>query len=94
MINFLKKEFNCDIALEEEGKVYIFGYDASDVNEATALVQDLVGGVEEGNIYNAEVTEIKDFGALVQLSRAQEAILHISEIDLGGKDVDNGNVQN
>ena len=45
------------------------------------MVQDLVGGVKEGSVYNAEIIEIKDFGALVRLSRAQEAILHISEIN-------------
>ena len=58
----------------------LFGSDAACVYEATSLVQDLVGGIKEGNVYNAQVVEVKDFGALVQLSRAQEAILHISEI--------------
>ena len=80
MIHFIRKEYNCDINLEEDGKAYIFGSDAACVYEATSLVQDLVGGIKEGNVYNAQVVEVKDFGALVQLSRAQEAILHISEI--------------
>ena len=44
------------------------------------MIIDLVGEVKEGNTYIGEIVELKDFGALVQLSRAQEAILHISEL--------------
>ena len=33
-----------------------------------------------GERYSAEVTDLKDFGALVKLSRAQEALLHMSEL--------------
>ena len=81
MIKFIKKEFDCNIDLDDDGKIYVFGTDNTLVKDAISLVQDLVGGVKEGSVYNAEIIEIKDFGALVRLSRAQEAILHISEIN-------------
>lgn len=47
---------------------------------------DLVGEVEEGGIYEGTVIEIKDFGAVIELLRNKEGLLHVSEIaDVKGK---------
>jgi predicted RNA-binding protein with RPS1 domain len=92
MLRFIESEYKCRVHRDIPGEAYIFGVDALSVREAGALVQDLVGDIKEGDTYLGEVLEIKDFGALVKLTRAQEAILHISEIshdkDLGRKPVD------
>jgi len=39
-----------------------------------------VSDVEVGGVYDAVVTEIKDFGAVVEVLRNKEGILHMSEI--------------
>lgn len=92
MLRFIESEYKCRVHRDIPGEAYIFGKDASYVREAGALVQDLVGDIKEGDTYLGEILEIKDFGALVKLTRAQEAILHISEIshdkNLGRKPVD------
>eukprot|EP00580_Thalassiosira_gravida_P020574 CAMPEP_0201680288 /NCGR_PEP_ID=MMETSP0494-20130426/50468_1 /ASSEMBLY_ACC=CAM_ASM_000839 /TAXON_ID=420259 /ORGANISM="Thalassiosira gravida, Strain GMp14c1" /LENGTH=365 /DNA_ID=CAMNT_0048164001 /DNA_START=59 /DNA_END=1156 /DNA_ORIENTATION=- len=41
---------------------------------------DLVSDIEEGGIYEGTVIEIKDFGAVVELLRNKEGLLHVSEI--------------
>jgi polyribonucleotide nucleotidyltransferase len=61
-------------------QAYIFGKDTKSVTSATTLVQDLVGEINIGDVYIGEVLELKDMGALVKLTRAQEALLHISEL--------------
>ena len=80
MLRYIQSEYRCQVDLGEEGRAYIFGTDAALVNEASVLVQDLVGEIKQGDTYIGEVLEMKDFGALVKLTRAQEAILHVSEL--------------
>ena len=41
---------------------------------------DLVADVEEGEVYEGTIIDIKDFGAVVELLRNKEALLHISEL--------------
>ena len=41
---------------------------------------DLVADVEEGGIYDGVVIEVKDFGAIVELLRNKEGLLHVSEM--------------
>ena len=41
---------------------------------------DLVAEVVEGETYVGTVIEIKDFGAIIELLRNKEGILHVSEI--------------
>jgi polyribonucleotide nucleotidyltransferase len=80
MIRHIETTYDCSVDADEEGVVYIYGKDKGKVAEATELVQDLVVVVAVGNVHMAEVLELKDFGAFVKITRAQEALLHISEI--------------
>eukprot|EP00605_Chrysophyceae_sp_TOSAG23-4_P001824 GSChrysophyteH1.ASY1.ANO1.2014.1 assembled CDS len=63
-----------------DGSAYIFGQNAQAVDEARMLVQDIVTEVSTGDKLTAEVVDIRDFGAMVKVTRAQEALLHISEL--------------
>ena len=80
MKRYIEKHFNCSIDLDNEGEAYLFGSDAAKVDEACSLVKDLVVDIRVGDTFFAEVSEIKDFGALVRIARCQEALLHYSEI--------------
>ena len=50
------------------------------VKEAKNVILDLLGEVEEGGIYEGTVIEIRDFGAVIELLRNKEGLLHVSEI--------------
>ena len=50
------------------------------VEKAKWTVMDLVADVVEGEVYTGTVIEIKDFGAVVELLRNKEGLLHVSEL--------------
>lgn len=85
MMRYVETTYQCQVDTREEGRAYIFGANAAMVAEARDLVQDLVGMVSVGSEFLCEVLDIKDFGLMVKLNRAQEALLHMSELthDLG-----------
>jgi predicted RNA-binding protein with RPS1 domain len=65
--------------------IVIFGA-VDTVREAKDVILDLVGEVEVGGIYEGTVVEIRDFGAIIELLRNKEGLLHVSEIaDIEGK---------
>jgi polyribonucleotide nucleotidyltransferase len=80
MVKYIEKTFQCEVNTSEEGVAYIYGQDERNILGAKLLVQDLVLEILEGSIYSAEVIDVKDFGATVKLTRAQEALLHLSEL--------------
>ena len=80
MVRYIEATYSCNIDMREEGRAYIFGPRADLVLQARNLVQDLVGMVEVGATFLSEVIDIKDFGLLVKINRAQEALLHMSEL--------------
>lgn len=50
------------------------------VIEAKQVILDLVGDVEVGGVYEGTIIAIKDYGAVVELLRNKEGLLHVSEI--------------
>lgn len=50
------------------------------MKEAKDVILDLVGEVEVGGIYEGTVIDIRDFGAIIELLRNKEGLLHVSEI--------------
>jgi polyribonucleotide nucleotidyltransferase len=60
--------------------VTIFGRDPDKVAEAHRHVQELVADIREGEVYTATVVEVKDFGAVLEVLRGKEGLLHVSEI--------------
>ena len=69
-----------ELDLSQEGQCLLYGPDATVVAAAKAAVMDLVANVEEGEVYEGTVIEIKDFGAVVELLRNKEGLLHVSEL--------------
>jgi hypothetical protein len=57
----------------------IFG-SVKSVEGAKNVIMDLVGDVEEGGVYEGTVIEIRDYGAVIELLRNKEGLLHVSEI--------------
>jgi polyribonucleotide nucleotidyltransferase len=80
MVKFIEGLYDCEVDTDEDGIAYIYGRDEEQVLEAKLLVQDLVAVVKEGDVYVGEIIDVKDFGAIVKIARAQEALLHVSEL--------------
>ena len=76
----IESTFGCSLDLSTEGQVKIFCEDASRALDAKQLVQELVAEIIEGQTYVCTVLEIKDYGAIVQVLRNREGLLHISEL--------------
>jgi polyribonucleotide nucleotidyltransferase len=85
MVRYIENTYEVSIDTTVEGVAYIHGNSHRGVSEAELLVQDLVLDPQEGDHYLAEVVEIKDFGCVVRLTRAQDALLHISEMTTSEK---------
>ena len=76
----LEERYFVSIDLTQEGRCLLYGDDRQLVAKAKATVMDLVADVKEGEVYQGTIVELKDFGAIVELLRNKEGILHVSEL--------------
>ena len=68
------------IDVEDDGRVFIAGHDKEKVEQAVKWVEALTHEVKVGEMFNAKVVKIADFGAFVELTPGQEALVHVSEL--------------
>jgi len=76
----LEDRYDVEVDLTQEGQCLVFGSNKDMVAKAKSVVADLVADVEEGEVYEGTIIEIKDFGAIVELLRNKEGLLHVSEM--------------
>lgn len=77
----LEERFGISLDLTKEGTALLYGSNREMVEKAKHCVMDLVADVIVGETYLGRVIEIKDFGAIVELLRNKEGLLHISELE-------------
>lgn len=81
MLKYMEELFNVKLDLStQDGVAYIFGEDAANVAACSKLVQDIAVLVKEGDTVTATVTSVMDYGMVVTINRAQQALLHISDL--------------
>ncbi len=80
-IKRLESEFLCDIEVEDDGTVTVSGDASADADGAIRYIGNLGAGVEVGKTYEGQVTQIKDFGAIVELFPGTDGLCHVSELD-------------
>lgn len=81
MLRFMKELYDVRVDVDSHpGHAYIFGKDVESVAACSQLIQDIAVLVKEGDIVTATVIRVLEFGAIVTINRAQQAILHLSEI--------------
>ena len=80
VIQALTRETDTQIELEEDGTVRILAKTQEDAEEAIARIKEIVAEPEIGQIYEGEITGIKEFGLFVKLLKNFESMVHISEI--------------
>ena len=76
----LEDRYAVSVDLSQTGKCLLFGWNHDLVQKAREVVMDLVADVEVGKVYQGTVIEVKDFGAIVELLRNKEGLLHVSEL--------------
>ena len=83
VIQEIQKETGTTINIEEVGafgEVSIFSSDKDSVDRALTWVKSITAVPQIGDVYEATVKSIKEFGAFVEFLPKKEGLLHISEI--------------
>ncbi|HDM32137.1 MAG TPA: S1 RNA-binding domain-containing protein [bacterium] len=68
------------IDIQEEGIVYVSGYNQDLVKKASEVISQLTKEYQPGEIVVGKVARILDYGALIELDQFHLGLLHISEI--------------
>ncbi|MDC4206689.1 MAG: polyribonucleotide nucleotidyltransferase [Candidatus Manganitrophus sp.] len=68
------------IDIEDDGTIHIASMDDAAAKEAIEMVNMIVEEVEVGRVYVGKVTRIMDFGAIVELRRGVDGLVHISQL--------------
>ncbi len=71
------------IDIEEDGKVYVAGYEDDAVAKALQLIREVVHEYRAGEIVEGPVVRILEFGAIVDLGGGQDGMIHVSELKNG-----------
>ena len=81
-IRGIQERTGADIAVEDDGSVFISSCDKASLEAAKTMVEQFSMEVEVGKTYKGKVVSIVDFGAFVEVLPGKEGLLHISEIDV------------
>jgi predicted RNA-binding protein with RPS1 domain len=76
----MEDRFGCSLDLTQEGQCLIFGANRKMVAKCRSTVMDLVSDVVEGSVYTGTVVQLHEFGAILELLRNKEGLLHFSEM--------------
>jgi polyribonucleotide nucleotidyltransferase len=79
-INQIIKETETTIDIEEDGTVYVTALDKVGADKAILMITNSTKSYSEGDIVEGKVSQIKDFGAIVDLDSNHDGLLHISEM--------------
>ncbi len=79
-IRAMQEEFECRIAVMDEGRVEVCGPDGPKVEACIQRIQDMTAEVELDKVYKGRVTSVKEFGAFVEILPGQEGLVHVSEL--------------
>ncbi len=68
------------VELEDDGRVIIYHQDKEVIEKTKQMILDITREVEKGQIYEAKVTRVEDFGCFVELWPGCEGMVHISQL--------------
>jgi len=80
-IRKMSREHNVTIDIEdEEGRVFVVAQKEDDLEKAVDEILILTKDISVGDIYDAKVVKITNFGAFCDLAPGKSGLLHISEL--------------
>lgn len=71
------------VDISDSGEVRIFAKNEEAVKKTVVAIEEMIGMVKIGTIYNGTVKKITTFGAFVEVFNGTDGLLHISEIAEG-----------
>ncbi len=80
IINEIIDETGVQIDIEDDGSVFITSIDDLSAKKALKWIDNLTHEVKAGEIFNARITRIMNFGAFAEILPGQEGLIHISEL--------------
>ncbi|MEA5018626.1 MAG: polyribonucleotide nucleotidyltransferase [Erysipelotrichaceae bacterium] len=81
IINQIIAECNdVKIDIEDDGRVLIYHHDQASIDKAKEMIESIIKVAEVGQIYEAKVVRIENFGAFVELFSGTDGLLHVSKI--------------
>lgn len=88
-IQAITRETGASIDIEEDGTLYITAPDKEKLNLALNWIKEVTKEINEGDIVEGKVAQIRDFGAIIDLGHQRQGLLHISEFPYRVKRVEN-----
>lgn len=80
IINEIIDETGVQIDIEDDGSIFITSPDAVAAKKAQEWIDNLTHEVKAGEIFQAKITRIMNFGAFAEILPGQEGLIHISEL--------------
>jgi polyribonucleotide nucleotidyltransferase len=71
---------NIDIDDSNDGTVYVFSNQGEAMKRALEMIREVTAEAEMEKIYRGRVSEIRDFGAFVEILPGKDGMVHISEL--------------
>jgi polyribonucleotide nucleotidyltransferase len=81
VINEIIEKTGVSIDIEDDGTVFITAPEQEGGIMAEQIIRDITRVIEQGEKFTATVKRLMQFGAIVDITPNQEALLHISEIE-------------
>ncbi|MBT9174021.1 MAG: Polyribonucleotide nucleotidyltransferase [Syntrophomonadaceae bacterium] len=80
MINKITTETDCEIDIEDDGRIYIAAVNQEKGRLAQKMIESLTRDVEPGELYLGKVTRVEKYGAFVEILPGKEGLVHISRL--------------
>jgi polyribonucleotide nucleotidyltransferase len=82
-IKEIQEKTGAEINIEEDGTVTISAVDITKAEAAHEIIDGMTRRLDVGEVFDGEVKDILDFGALVEILPSRVGLLHVSEIAPG-----------
>ncbi len=81
VIQKITAETGVKIDIEDDGTVFFATTDSEAAQRALKIVRGIAGDIEIGDVFDATVTRLMDFGCFVEYLPGKEGLVHISKLD-------------
>jgi len=80
-IKAISAEYECEISVEDDGMCVVMGQDQDYIDTVVRILDSYNLIPVPGEVYDAEVVRIMDFGAFVKIAPGKEGLVHISALN-------------
>jgi len=80
-IKAISAEYECEISVEDDGMCVVMGQDQDYIDTVVRILDSYNLVPVPGEVYDAEVVRVMDFGAFVKIAPGKEGLVHISALN-------------